>query len=263
MTPDAPGNAIMPGATVQELEQPSADVEDSEPGIASQEIGITPVGEPEGAPPFQAPVPAGRRLWTAALAAALLITAGGLGLLYVDDTNNQNAAKDLTSQTESLTGRNQILTDELGTTQSNLTATLGELATTKAQLEHPVLTIWSAPVTLKGVDWYLAGAIPDTFTYHLNATSNGPMSVSILTLKDFANATECVDFGRAKTDWCMHHSGAYRSWLNVTSISYDFHLAEGCADYVTVFTSAGVIKVTPNVSVTYNPAPSPTGACAS
>jgi hypothetical protein len=39
-----------------------------------------------------------RRLWTAALAAALLVSVGGIGLLYVDDTNNQATIRDLTSK---------------------------------------------------------------------------------------------------------------------------------------------------------------------
>ena len=220
------------------------------------------MGPPTWQPPPPQPAgPPGRRLWTAALAAALLLTAGGLGLLYVDDTNYQNAAKNLTIRNESLTGRNQILSDKLNTTETNLTATLGELATTKAQLANPHLTIWNVPETLKGQNWYLAGGIPDTFTYHLNATSTGPMSVSILRLEDFASARACVANGYGPTDYCMHHSGAYKSWFNITSISYDFHLAEGCADYVAVFTSASTIKVTPNVSVDYKPASAPTGAC--
>ncbi|TMF29608.1 MAG: hypothetical protein E6I29_08120, partial [Chloroflexi bacterium] len=71
-----------------------------------------------------------RRWWTAALSAALLITALGIGVIYVDDTNNQSTIRSLTTQNESLTGRNQILNDRLKTTQANLTATLGELAKT-------------------------------------------------------------------------------------------------------------------------------------
>ena len=203
-----------------------------------------------------------RRWWTVALAAALLFTVFGVGVLYVDDSNNQAAVRSLTTQNESLTGRTQILEDQLKTTQTNLSATLGELAKTKAQLEHPHLTIWNVPQQLKGSSWYLAGGIPDTFTYHLQATSTGPMSVSILTLEQWARANACVDPGGGSTNYCMHHSGTVLSWLSVTSVNYDFHLAEGCADYIAVFTSASSITVTPNVSVTYNPASSATGACA-
>jgi hypothetical protein len=203
-----------------------------------------------------------RRWWTMALSATLLITAFGIGLLYVDDTNNQAAIRTLTTQNESLTGRNQILDDRLKNTQANLTATLGELAKTKADLEHPHLTIWNVQQQLKGSSWYLAGGIPDTFTYHLNATSTGPMSISILTLEQWATASACVSSGGGNTHWCMHHSGAVISWLSVTSVNYDFHLAEGCADYLAVFTSATTVTVTPNVGVTYNPASSATGTCA-
>ena len=203
-----------------------------------------------------------RRWWTIALAATLLVSAIGVGMLYADDTGNQASIRSLTTQNESLTGRNQILQDQLNTSQANLTATLGELAKTKADLEHPHLTIWNVPQQVKGSSWYLAGGVPDTFTYHLRATSTGAMSVSILTLEQWAAANGCVDAGRGTTNYCMHHSGAVVSWLSVTSVTYDFHLAEGCADYVSVFTSAASITIRPTVSVTYNPASSASGACA-
>ena len=255
MTPESAGGAIM---TPNPLDQPT-----QETTIAPPE----PYAEPK---PLRRPIswrPAletwERRRWTAALAAALLITAIGVGVLYADDSNNQATIHNLQTQNESLNGRNQILLDQLKTTQTNLTATLGELATTKAQLEHPHLVLWNFPQQIKDNTWYLAGGIPDTFTYHLEATSTGPMSVSILTLEDFAKALQCVDLGTGVTNYCMHHSGTpANSWLRVTSVNYDFHQAEGCADYVVVFTAASAVTVTPNVSVTYNPATSLTGACA-
>jgi hypothetical protein len=88
------------------------------------------------------------------------------------------------------------------------------------------------------------------------------MSVSILTLEDFVLALNCVTSGRAVTNYCMHHTNPVISWLGVTTVNYDFHGAEGCADYVVVFTSAGNVTVTPDVGVTYNPAPTATGSCA-
>jgi hypothetical protein len=205
----------------------------------------------------------GPRTWTAALAAALLFTAGGVALLYLDDTNAQNTASQLGSQNEALKIQNKQLQAQLLTTQTNLTATLGELATVRAALEHPNLTIWNVPQQITANDGYLAGGAPDTFTYHLRATSNGPMSISILTLEDFALALSCVTSGRGPTNYCMHHTGTpVISWLGVTTVNYDFHGAEGCADYVVVFTSASNITVTPNVGVTYNPASASTGSCA-
>jgi hypothetical protein len=204
-----------------------------------------------------------RRWWTIALAATILITSTGIGILYVDDTNNQTTIRGLTAENESLKGHSQLLQDQLNTTQTNLTATLSELANTKAQLEHPNLGIWNVSQTINGPSWYLAAGIPDTFTYHLKVTSSGPISVSILTLEQWANANQCVTNGVGSTHYCMHHSGTVRSWLGVTSIDYDFHDAEGCADYMVVMTAASKVTVQPNVSVTYNPAPRATGTCPS
>jgi hypothetical protein len=201
-------------------------------------------------------------MWTAALAAALLFAAGGLALLYLDDTNSQNTANQLASQNRALKDQAKALQTQLLTTQTNLTATLGELATVRAQLEHPTLTIWNVPLSLKDSGWYLAGGIPDTFTYHLVATSTGPMTVSILTFEQWGKAIECIDNGIGNTNYCMHHNGAEITWTNVTSINYDFHKSEGCADYLSVFTTSGRgVTVTPNVSVTYNPAATATGSC--
>ena len=122
---------------------------------------------------------------------------------------------------------------------------------------------WNVSQVLKSPSWYLAGGIPDTFTYHLVATSTGPMTVSILTFEQWGKAVECIDNGVGNTNYCMHHSGAEITWTNVTSVNYDFHKAEGCADYLSVFTTSGSnVTVTPNVSVSYNPAPTSTGACA-
>ncbi|HYL06987.1 MAG TPA: hypothetical protein VEU76_00450, partial [Candidatus Udaeobacter sp.] len=161
-----------------------------------------------------------RRWWTIALTATLLVSALGIGLLYADDTNNQATIRSLQLKNESLTGRNQNLNDQLTTTQTNLTATLGELATTKAELAHPHLVLWNVRQTLSDSGAYLAGGIPDTFTYHLVATSTGPMSVSILTLEGFSAAIDCVHAGRGSTNYCMHHSGVVWSQLDVTSVNY-------------------------------------------
>jgi hypothetical protein len=207
-------------------------------------------------------VPRKRRLWTATLAAALLVTAGGLGILYVDDTNYQNADRALTIQNESLTGRNQNLQTALTTTQAKLTASQSQVSSLAAQLEHPTLGIWNVPEAITGSSYYLAAGVPDTFTYHLKLTSNGPMSVSILSIHQFGDAVRCVETGVGTTNYCMHHSGSAWGQLNTTSVNFDFHLAEGCAAYLAVITSTGSITVTPDVSVTYNPASAATGACA-
>jgi len=260
MTTRDPGGGIMTSAEMDEVTATPADDElQPEPLYTPEPLRRPTRLRADWAAAFRVRE---RRWWTIALAATLLISGAGVGLLYLDDTNNQSVIRTLTTQNSSLTGRNQFLDDQLKSTQANLTATLGELATTKAELEHPHLTLWNYPQVIKGADWYLAGGIPDTFTYHLRATSTGPMSVSILTLDQWVKANECVDNGFSNTNYCMHHNGTVLSWLGVTSVNYDFHLAEGCADYVAVFTSATTVTVKPNVSVTYNPASSVTGACA-
>ncbi len=222
-----------------------------------------PVASRPAPRPLRVSRPWGPRLWTATLAAALLFTAGGLALLYVDDMNSQNAVNQLNRQNQALKSQNRQGQAQLLTTQTNLTATLGELATVRAELEHPHVTIWNVPQDIAGPDWYLAGGAPDTFTYVLNATSTGPMSISILTLEDFAKGLNCVQATGATINYCMHHAGTpFHTWFSVTSVSYSFHEAEGCADYVVVFTSDRDITVTPNVSVTYNPRSVSTGSCA-
>jgi hypothetical protein len=206
-------------------------------------------------------VPRERRLWTAALAAALLVTAGGLGFLAVDDMTNQATIHSMTIANESLTGRNQNLQDALTVTHNQLTASQGQVDSLSAELKHPTLGVWNVPVQLHNNTEYLSSTVPDTFTYHLKLTSSGPMSVSILSTTQFRDALLCVYNGRGVTNYCMHRSGSVYGALNVTSVNYDFTLAEGCAAYLAVITAAGPVTITPDVSVTYNPASAATGAC--
>lgn len=207
-------------------------------------------------------LPRERRLWTAALAAALLVTAGGLGILYADDTNKQSNIDSLTIANESLTGRSQNLQAALTVTHSQLTASQAQVDSLSAELKHPTLGIWNVPVQLHDSTEYLSSTVPDTFTYHLKLTSSGPMSVSILSTTQFKDAILCVYNGRGNTNWCMHNSGAVRGFIGVTSVNYDFILAEGCAAYLVVITSDRAVTVTPDVSATYNPAATATGSCA-
>jgi hypothetical protein len=211
-------------------------------------------------PPPVSPAPPARRkpslFWYAALLVAIVATLGGFGVLYSDDLSWQR-------QTHDLTKANAALSEQLLTSQTSLSDTQKQVTNLQAELQHPHLGIWNVQQKIDGVDWYLAGGVPDTFTYHLNATASGQMSVSILTFEQFAAAIECVDNGGGTTNYCMHHSkkGTVKSWLNVTSVSYDFHEAEGCANYLVVFTATRPITVMPDVSVTYNPAATFTGDC--
>jgi hypothetical protein len=209
----------------------------------------------------QTRIPRERRLWTAAVAAALLVSAGGIGLLYLDDTNNQATIRALNTKNQSLTGRTQNLEDELTVAQNKLTASQAQVDSLSAELKHPTLGVWNVPMTIHNSSEYLSATVPDTFTYHLKLTSSGPMSVSILSTSQYKDAIICVYTGRGSTNWCMHHSGAAYGALSVTSVDYDFQLATGCAAYIAVITAANQVTITPNVKVTYNPASAATGSC--
>jgi len=185
----------------------------------------------------------------------LIVTLGGLGLLYQDDVNWQRKSGDLSRQ-------NASLRDQLRITQSDYTSAQQTIQDLRTQAQHPSVGIWNVQQHIDGPDFYLAGGVPDTFTYHLHATSSGPMSVSILTFEQFAAAVDCVHQGTGNTDYCMHHQPhTVNTWLHVTKVDFDFHLAEGCANYMAVFTAGSAVTVSPNVSVTYNPAPTFTGDC--
>lgn len=237
---------------------------------AAEEATSLQPPEPYSAPAANTPynparaaeyVPRRRRLWTAALAAALLITAGGLGFLAVDDMNNQATIRSLTSANESLTGRTQNLQDALTVTHNQLAASQSQVDSLSAELKHPTLGVWNVPAKLSTSMQYLSSTVPDTFTYHLKLTSSGPISVSILSTSQFKDALQCVVNGRGTTYWCMTYSTVTYGVFGVTSVNHDFTLAEGCAAYLAIITATGPVTITPDVSVTYNPAPGPTGAC--
>jgi hypothetical protein len=228
---------------------------------ASIDLAPAPAAEQFSARPLYAQPSKGRRLWTALLAVAVLVTAGGFAILYNDDISFQKTDQALTTANESLQGQNLGLQGQLTSTQGNLTTAQSQLAAVRAELAHPHLGIWNVKQTLQGPTYYLAAGVPDTFTYHLRLASTGQMNVSILSFEQFSSAVKCIENGVGQTNYCMHHSGAANSWLGVRSVSFDFHLAEGCAGYMLVITAPNRVTVTPDVSVTYNPAPRVTGTC--
>ncbi len=221
---------------------------------------LEPTIPPPPPPPFPPAPPPARRssirrlVWYAASLIAIVVTLGSFGLLAVDDQSWQRQANDLRKQ-------NDAMHEQLLTAQTNAKDQQGQIADLQAKLQHPLLEIWNVDEKIQGNDYYLAGGVPDTFTYHLHATATGPMNVSVVTFEQFVAGIECVDQGRGNTNYCLHHSGTVKSFLNVRSVSYDFHLAEGCAGYMVVFTAPATVTVHPDVSVTYNPAPTFTGEC--
>jgi hypothetical protein len=258
MKTDGPRNAIMDSTHMETTSTPAEAVV-----IEPAEDFIPPPAQTRGAPASWAPVriPRERRLWTAGLAAALLVSAGGIGLLYLDDTANQATIRSLNSANQSLTGRTQNLQDQLTVAQGKLTTSQAQVDSLSAELKHPTLGVWNVPMTLHNSTEFLSATVPDTFTFHLKLKSSGPMSASILSTRQFKDAIICVYNGRGSTNWCMHHVGAAFGALDVTSIDHDFSLAQGCAAYLLVITSDRQVTITPDVTVTYNPAAAPTGSC--
>jgi hypothetical protein len=135
-----------------------------------------------------------------------------------------------------------------------------QLKAAQGDLLHPTLSIWNVSEPISGPSVYLSGGMPDTFTYHLKFTADAPVTVTYMTSRQFASAIQCVDSGRGDTHSCFSKTG--RGWYDVTTLAVDIHDAEGCADYLVIFTAARATTVHPDVSVTYNPATAPTGACA-
>ena len=208
-------------------------------------------------PPYPLPSAPRRRrslLWYTTMLIAVVVTLGAFGLLFIDDQSWQRQANQLKQQNDSLQ-------EQLVTAQTNNSDLQQQLQAAQAEMKHPKLELWNVDERIDDPDHYLAGGVPDTFTYHLDATSSGPMNVSVVTFEQFVAGIECVDQGRGNTNYCLHHSGTTKSFLLVRSVAYDFHLAEGCAGYMVVFTAPSAVTVHPDVSVTYNPAPTFTGDC--
>jgi hypothetical protein len=180
---------------------------------------------------------------------------GGYALYYVvrdDDTVSKKAATQSVQLSE--TSR------KLAQLQAENARLDGELRAAKTELAHPTLGIWNVSEAITGPDAYLSGGMPDTFTYHLKFTADAPVSVRYMTSKQFVNAIHCVEVGRGSSNSCLSLAGT--GWNNVATLAVDIHEAEGCADYLVIFTAARATTVHPDVSVTYNPAPAPTAACA-
>jgi len=193
------------------------------------------------------------------IALGLLLAAtwigGGYALYYVikdDEAWSKKAA----IQTQQL----KVAETTLGQLQADKARVDGELQASQTELKHPTLGIWNVSEAITGPDAYLSGGMPDTFTYHLKFTSDAPISVTYMTNKQFVAAIRCVENGSGNTHSCLSRAG--HGWLDVTNLDVDIHEAEGCADYLVLFTAARATTIHPSVSITYNPAPAATGACA-
>jgi hypothetical protein len=177
-----PGDLAKTGSGLGVIEEPTA--VDSPVGL--QTTAPTPRVEHAVLQRATPPISTARRWWTGALALAVLITAGGLWLLYNDDVSFQSALRTRTTENESLQGQNLIIQGQLTTAQGNLTTAQADLAAAQAELAHPHLGIWNVRQSIQGPTYYLAAGVPDTFTYHLRLRSTGPMNVSIVSFDQFS-----------------------------------------------------------------------------
>jgi len=170
----------------------------------------------------------------------LLAITAGIAYSYsvqLQDYNRlQSQFKDLASQNSALQNQVQKL---------------------KIQMSNPTLTVWnscSQPCAMTVGGWRVGG-VPDTFDYNVSFTSNVPVSVYILTFPQYVQFANCNGMISCVT-------GSYTQYGPTTSLPGSvFTLAEGCSGYVSVFQSTANGTIYPDVSITYNPAPNPTGTC--
>ncbi len=99
------------------------------------------------------------------------------------------------------------------------------------------------------------GGVPDTFDYNVSFTSTLPVAVYIVTFSQYVQFANCNGLISCVT-------GSYTQYGPTTNLQGSvFRLAEGCSAYVAVYKSNATGVINPNVSVTYNPASTITGAC--
>ncbi len=234
-------------------------------------------------PPITTPQSSPRRWFQSdknrvrALLLVAVILSGALFLTYLRNTDLQLQNADLQSrltelqneaniyhtQLQNSQSQNSQMQSQINQLQSQNTYLENQVQTLNLQTTHPTLAIWNScggPCTLSQTSWR-AGGVPDTFTYYASYTADYPVGMYFLTLGQYTQFATCPSTGSIESRLaCV--SGIYSYYSPTTSLNGVFHLAEGCASYVAVYYSDNSAVMYPNVSVTYNPASSLTGACA-
>jgi hypothetical protein len=130
--------------------------------------------------------------------------------------------------------------------QTELLDLRSQISSAVGDLNHPRFVTWNTPARLYP-GRFLIGSVPDTFTFEAELRSTAPITLMIMTVKDFA----CW-----YTKVCASH---WVEWGPSRYVNGIFHAAEGCASYVAIITGSG--RVVPEVSAIHKPARHATGAC--
>ena len=177
-------------------------------------------------------------------------------------TSQSSVISSQSSQVSSLNGQvlsldAKVAADQtsIASLQSTIISDNAQIAQLEAQSNNPTLVIWNVQDTFGG-GYFLFEGVPDTFDYQDSWTATAPVTVY------YFSDTQFSDWYQGGSSLSAV-SGTYYSIGPSYSSSDTFTLAEGCGGYVAIYTTtASSVTITPNVSVTYNPASSATGSCA-
>lgn len=218
-----------------------------------------------------------------ALLLLVVILSGALFLTYLQNTDlqsrlaalqvkadayysqlqtSQTQAAGYYSQLQTSQTNNALLLSQVNSLQSQNAYLTSQVSSLSLQAAHPTVTMWNScggPCTMDSTSWR-AGGVPDTFTYYASYAADYPVGMYFLTLSQYVQFANCPSTGYAASLInCV--TGTYSYYSPTTSLSGVFHLAEGCASYVAIYYSNYSGTMYPDVSVTYNPASTSTGAC--
>lgn len=116
-------------------------------------------------------------------------------------------------------------------------------------------------IKLSGGSAIYYNTIPDTFDESFNIVSSANLEVFVMPITQFASDwAKCSSYYSYQ---CLEKG--YTVMYSGTDINFTFTQAEGCAAYVMIVTTTAseATLFSENYVITSNPAPTPTGACAS
>ncbi|MCL4372787.1 hypothetical protein M1384_01850 [Candidatus Parvarchaeota archaeon] len=117
---------------------------------------------------------------------------------------------------------------------------------------NPLITVWNEPTVLSA-DSYSFLTIPDTFKVHMVYNASVSTNFIVMTNQQYV---EWVTTKQLNNNYVAIQTGK--------NISLWFNESTGCAGYVAVIESisGSAVAISPDEKILYDPATSPTGACA-